>query len=134
METVCAMDILTTSSVVQTTAIREVGQKCPMRFPCKSKGMVSIDILYYCDGIFHCDNHSDKTSNDCLKKRFNYAAAGGAISISKEFVCDGRLTATKVKMKVVNCQERKDFITKVVNQFQSLESLFKMVQKTAMKG
>ena len=60
-----------------------------MRFPCKSKGMVSIDKRYYCDGIFHCDDHSDETSTDCLNKRFNCTAPGGAISISKEFVCDG---------------------------------------------
>jgi len=60
-----------------------------MRFQCKSKDMVSIDIRYYCDGIFHCDDHSDETSTDCLDKRFNCTAAGGAISISKEFVCDG---------------------------------------------
>ena len=29
------------------------------------------------------------TSADCLNKLFNCTAAGGAISISKEFVCDG---------------------------------------------
>ena len=68
---------------------RKVEENCPMRFPCKSKGMVSIDIRYYCDGIFHCDDHSDETSTDCLNKRFNCTAAGGAISISKKFVCDG---------------------------------------------
>ena len=51
--------------------------------------MVSIDKRYYCDGIFHCDDHSDETSPDCLKKRFNCTAAGGATSISKKFVCDG---------------------------------------------
>jgi len=68
---------------------REVEENCSMRFPCKSKGMVSIDKRYYCDGIFHCDDHSDETSADCLNKRFNCTAAGGAISISKEFVCDG---------------------------------------------
>jgi len=68
---------------------REVEKNCPMRFPCKSKDMVSIDKRYYCDGIFHCDDHSDKTSTDCLNKRFNCTAAGGVISISKEFVCDG---------------------------------------------
>ena len=68
---------------------REVEENCSMRFPCKSKEMVSIDIGNYCDGIFHCDNHSDETSIDCLNKRFNCTAAGGAISISKAFVCDG---------------------------------------------
>jgi len=68
---------------------REVEENCSMRFPCKNKDMVSIDKRYYCDGIFHCDNHSDETSTDCLNKRFNCTAAGGAISISKEFVCDG---------------------------------------------
>jgi len=68
---------------------REVEENCPMRFPCKSKDMVSIDMRYYCDGIFHCDDHSNETSTDCLKKRFNCTAARGAISISKEFVCDG---------------------------------------------
>jgi len=68
---------------------REVEENCSMRFPCKSKGMVSIDILYYCDGIFHCDDHSDEITTDCLNKRFNCTASGGAISISKEFVCDG---------------------------------------------
>ena len=68
---------------------REVEENCSMRFPCKSKGMVSIDKRYYCDGIFHCDNHSDETSTDCLNKRFNCTAAGGAISINKDFVCDG---------------------------------------------
>ena len=68
---------------------RKLEENCPMRFPCKSKGMISIDKRYYCDGIFHCDDHSDETSTDCLKKRFNCTAAGGAISISKEFVCDG---------------------------------------------
>jgi len=68
---------------------REVEENCSMRFPCKSKDMVSIDKRYYCDGTFHCDDHSDETSTDCLNKRFNCTAAGGAISISKEFVCDG---------------------------------------------
>ena len=68
---------------------REVEENCSMRFPCKSKGMVSIDMRYYCDGIFHCDDHSDETSTDCLNKRFNCTAAGDTISISKEFVCDG---------------------------------------------
>jgi len=68
---------------------REVEEKCPMRFPCKSKEMVSIDRRYYCDGIFHCDDHSDETSTDCLNQRFKCTAAGNAISISKEFVCDG---------------------------------------------
>jgi len=68
---------------------REVEENCSMRFPCKSKEMVSIDGRYYCDGIFNCDDHSDETSTDCLNKRFNGTAAGGAISISKEFVCDG---------------------------------------------
>jgi len=68
---------------------REVEKNCSMRFPCKSKEMVSIDKLYYCDGIFHCDDHSDETSPDCLNKRFNCTAAAGVISISKEFVCDG---------------------------------------------
>jgi len=68
---------------------REVEKNCTMRFQCKSKGMVSIDTRYYCDGIFHCDDKSDETSVDCLKKRFNCTAAGGAISISSDFVCDG---------------------------------------------
>jgi len=68
---------------------REVEENCSMRFPCKSKDMISIDKRYYCDGIFHCDDHSDETSTDCLNKRFNCTAVGGAISISKEFVCDG---------------------------------------------
>ena len=68
---------------------REVEENCPMRFPCRSKEMVSIDIRYHCDGIFHCDDHSDETSPDCLNKRFNCTAAGGATSISKKFVCDG---------------------------------------------
>jgi len=68
---------------------RAVEENCSMRFPCKSKGMVSIDKRYYCDGIFHCDDHSDETNTDCLNKRFNCTAPGGAISISKEFVCDG---------------------------------------------
>jgi len=67
----------------------EVEENCPMRFSCKSKEMVSIDIRCYCDGIFDCDDHSDETSSDCLNKRFNCTAPGGAISISKEFVCDG---------------------------------------------
>jgi len=60
-----------------------------MRFPCKSKDMVSIDMRFYCDGILHCDDHSYERSTDCLNKRFNCTAAGGAISIRKEFVCDG---------------------------------------------
>ena len=68
---------------------REVEENCPMRFPCKSKDMVSIDMRFYCDGILHCDDHSDERSTDCLNKRFNCTAAGGAISIRKEFVCDG---------------------------------------------
>jgi len=68
---------------------REVEENCSTKFPCRSEGMVSIDICYYCDGIFHCDDHSDETSIDCLKKWFNCTAAGDAISISKEFVCDG---------------------------------------------
>jgi len=68
---------------------RELEENCSMRFPCKSKEMVSIDSRYYCDGIYNCDDHSDETSTDCLNKRFNCTAAGGAISISKEFVCDG---------------------------------------------
>ena len=68
---------------------REVEENCLMRFMCKSKEMVSIDINYYCDGIFDCDDHSDETSTDCLNKRFNCTAAGGAFSIKKEFVCDG---------------------------------------------
>jgi len=67
---------------------RKVEENCSMRFPCQSKEMVSIDIRYYCDGIFHCDDHSDETSTDCLNKRFN-CKAGDAISISKGFVCDG---------------------------------------------
>ena len=68
---------------------RDAENNCPMRFPCKSKAMVSIDESYYCDGIFHCDDHSDETTTDCLNKRFNCTAAGDAISISKVFVCDG---------------------------------------------
>jgi len=68
---------------------REVEENCLMRFLCKSKEMVSIDIRYYCDGLFDCDDHSDETSTDCLSKRFNCTTAGGAISISKGFVCDG---------------------------------------------
>jgi len=68
---------------------REVEENCSMRFLCKSKDMVSIGTCYYCDGIFHCDDHSDETSTDCLNKRFNCTAAGGVISTSKEFVCDG---------------------------------------------
>jgi len=46
--------------------------------------MVSIDKRYHCDGIFHCD----EAITDCLNKRFNCTAAGDAISISKQFVCD----------------------------------------------
>jgi len=38
---------------------REVEKNCTMRFSCKSKGMVSIDIRYYCDGKVDCDDHSD---------------------------------------------------------------------------
>ena len=68
---------------------REVEENCSTRFLCKSKEMVSIDIRYYCDGIFDCDDYSDEISPDCLYKRFNCTAAGGAISISKDFVCDG---------------------------------------------
>ena len=68
---------------------REVEENCSMRFPCKSKEMMSIDVRYYCDGIFHCDDHSDETNSDCLNKRFNCTTAGDAISISNEFVCDG---------------------------------------------
>jgi len=68
---------------------REMEENCSMRFPCKSKEKVGIDISYYCDGIFNCDDHSDETSTECLSKRFNCTATGGAISISKEFVCDG---------------------------------------------
>ena len=51
--------------------------------------MVSIVKRSYCDGIFHCDDHSDETSTECLNKRFNCTAGGGAVSICKEFVCDG---------------------------------------------
>jgi len=68
---------------------QEVEKNCSMRFPCKSKEMVSIDMRCYCDGIFHCDDLSDETSTDCLNQRFNCTAAGGVISINKEFVCDG---------------------------------------------
>ena len=68
---------------------REVEENCSMRFPCKSKDMISIDKRYYCDGTVHCDDRSDETSIDCMNKRFNCTAAGDAISISKEFVCDG---------------------------------------------
>ena len=67
---------------------RKVEVNCTMSFPCKSKGMVSIDKRYHCDGIFHCDDHSDEAITDCLNKRFNCTAAGDAISISKQFVCD----------------------------------------------
>ena len=105
---------------------REAEENCAMRFSCKSKGMVSIDTRYYCDGIFHCDDNSDETTTDCLNKRFNCTIAGGAISISKEFVMELK-TATKVKMKVVNCVVRKDFTAKSENQYQSIENLFKMV-------
>jgi len=62
---------------------------CPLNLPVESTDMVSIDIRYYCDGIFHCVNHSDKTRTDCLNKRCKCTAAGGATSISREFVCDG---------------------------------------------
>jgi len=68
---------------------REVEENCPMRFPCKSKELISIDMRDYCDGIFHCDDHSDETSIECLNKRFNCTTPGGAVSINKEFVCDG---------------------------------------------
>ena len=79
---------------------RDVEENCPMRFTCKSKEMVSIDKRYYCDGVFHCDDHSDETSTDCLNKPFNCTAPGGAISISKEFVCDG----------IKNCDQGEDEI------------------------
>jgi len=35
-------------------------------------------------------------------------------------------TATKVKMKVVNCAERKGFTAKMENQYLSIKSLLKM--------
>ena len=88
VETMCDGYINCIMGMLQK-CMREVEENCPMRFPCKNKEMVSIDIRYYCDGIFDCDDHSDETSTDCLNKRFNCTAAGGAISISKEFVCDG---------------------------------------------
>ena len=36
---------------------------CPMRFECKAKEKISIDISQICDGIMDCDDHSDE--NDC---------------------------------------------------------------------
>ena len=36
---------------------------CPMRFKCKAKGKISIDVLQICDGIMDCDDHSDE--KDC---------------------------------------------------------------------
>jgi len=98
---------------------REVEENCSMRFPCRGKDMVSIHMRYYCDGVFHCDDHSDETSTDCLNKRFNCTAAGGAFpSATSLFVMELK-TATKVKMKVVNCAKRKGFTAKVENQYPS---------------
>ena len=37
---------------------------CPMRFKCKAKGKISIDVLQICDGIMDCDDHSDE--KDCV--------------------------------------------------------------------
>ena len=36
---------------------------CPMRFKCKAKAKISIDVLQICDGITDCDDHSDE--KDC---------------------------------------------------------------------
>ena len=36
---------------------------CPMRFKCKAKGKISIDVSQICDGIMDCDDHSDE--KDC---------------------------------------------------------------------
>ena len=36
---------------------------CPMRFKCKAKGKLSIDVSQICNGITDCDDHSDE--NGC---------------------------------------------------------------------
>ena len=36
---------------------------CPMRFTCKAKGKISIDVSQICDGLTDCDDHSDE--KDC---------------------------------------------------------------------
>jgi len=68
MEPVYTMDILTRSTVVkylQSKSGRKLFDEVSMQ-KYRSKDMVSIDIRYYCDGIFDCDDHSDETSADCL--------------------------------------------------------------------
>jgi len=88
--------------------------------------MVSIDKRYYCDGIFHCDDHSDETTTHCLNKRFNCTAAGGATSISKNLVCDGIKDCSQGEDESRQLCGEKGFTAKVENQYQSIRSLFKM--------
>jgi len=84
-------------SIFRVTCSRQVEEDCPMRFPCTSKGMVSIDKRSVCDGIFDCDDHSDETDAACIANRFN-CSSGKAFSINRTFVCDG----------VVDCDNGED--------------------------
>ena len=105
---------------------REVEENCPMRFPCKSKDMISIDKRYYCDGILHCDDHSDETSADCLNNDSTAQQLEAPFPSEKSLFVMELKIATKVKMKVVNSATKEDFTAKVENQYQSIKSLFKM--------
>ena len=60
METLYVMGILKPGPFFPDECGRQVEESCLTRFPCKSKDVVSIPMRYFCDGIFHCDDHSDE--------------------------------------------------------------------------
>ena len=111
------------------TCSRKVEESCSMRFPCKSTKVKTWSASTYATTVTEyvtvmiilMKQAPIVWTNDSTAQQLE-APFPSAKSL---FVMELK-TATKVKMKVVNCAERKGFTAKMENQYLSIKSLLKM--------
>ena len=88
---------------------------CPMRFKCKAKGKISIDVSQICDGITDCDDQSDES----------HCAVTSVFSSNTEMIAE---PAIKAAFWIIG------FVVIVGNFYVIVTSISNLKEKRALKG